>query len=405
MKRRILLAGAAASVSLGAFPTLSLAQQGDLKIGLLADMSGYTSADTGRGTAIAAQMAIDDFGGHVLGRKVVLLSADDQSKVDVGLTIARKWIDVDGIDAFLGNSISPISIAIKNLLVRKEKIFMTGASASPVFTGAECSPFTFIFGQDTYMLANGVVDALVRKQGMDSWYIIATDYTYGHAIRDDTIKFVTRAGGKVVGTTVHPPNTTDFTSYLLQAQASGAKAIAVASQGTDFGNTFKQANELGMLNGPQRMLAPVTTDGSIEGAGLAAAKGMIISTPFNWNYDNEARAFAKRFAERNNGKPPNAAQASNYSAVTHYLKAVQKAGVASGKPVADAMRGMPVNDFQIKNARIREDGVVMRPVYIARVKSPQESKSRYDFYEFIDKVEAENAWRPLSEGGCGFIKK
>lgn len=377
--------------------------QQDLKIGLLSDMSGYTSGDTGIGTAIAAQMAIDDFGGQVLGRKVVLLSADDQSKADVGTTIARKWIDVDGIDAFVGNSTSPISIAIKNMMVQKKKIFMTGAASSPAFTGAECSPYTFIFGQDTYMLANGVVSAL-SKEGLDTWFIIATDYTYGHGIRDDVTKFVNRAGGKVVGTALHPPNTTDFSSYLLRAQASGAKAIAIGSQGSDFGNIFKQASEFGLLSSKQRVVAPVTTDGSIGGAGLENTKNMTISTPWNWNFDDEGREFAKRFAAKSSGRAPNGAQASNYSAVLHYLKAVKAAGTTDGDAVSKAMRSIPVNDFQIKNATIRADGIVMKPLYIARVKSPAESKSKYDYYELLQTLPAESAWRPLSEGGCAFIK-
>ena len=392
-----------AAVLICSAPDLRAQTAAPVKIGLMNDQTGPFADIGGAGSAQAARMAIEDFGGAVLGRRIELLTANDQNKPDVGVAAAMNWIDNDKIDAMVGGSVSSIALAVQEIMKKNKKPYLIAGSGSSDLTGKSCSPMTTQWSYDTYALPKATAAALV-KQGLDTWYFITVDYAFGHQWEKDTTAFVTQFGGKVVGSVRHPLNTSDFASFLLQAQASKAKVVALANAGADFNNTVKQAKEFGLTDGGQKLAVLGTPINSIHAIGLEAAQGMQITTPFYWDMNDETRAWSKRYMAAMGGKAPNFIQSAVYSAVNHYLKAVKAAGTTEGDAVMAKMRAIPVDDFEMKNVPIRVDGQVMRPMFLATVKKPAESKAPYDYYTINATVAAENAWRPLAEGGCSLAQ-
>lgn len=404
VSRRTFLA-AASSAGLAAPAVLRTAvAAAPVRIGSLADLSGPTSTDSGMMTVYSAQLAIEDFGPQVLGRPIELLFADDQNKADIGSVIARKWLDEDGASTIISNSFSPLGLSVKRMCQDRQKPFLMGATASSTFTQAECSPMTVAFGVNSYCMPKAVVSALLQQK-LDSWFFITTDYTFAHALEADASSFVTAAGGKIVGAVRSPIGNPDFSAQLLQAQASGAKVIGLAVQGIDFQNVVKQAAEFHITRSGQKVAGLYTLDNQIIGAGLDNTQGMAASSAFYWDADDDTRAFTRRIMAKSGGVAPTVAQVAGYSAMLHYLRAVEKAGTLEGPAVVAAMKAMPINDFWSRNVKVREDGQALRPMYLIRVKTPAESKSKYDIFEIKDTVRPEDAWKPLSESACPFIRK
>jgi branched-chain amino acid transport system substrate-binding protein len=348
-----------------------------VRIGSLADLSGPTSTDSGMMTIYSAQLAIEDFGPQILGRPIELLTADDQNKADVGSVIARKWLDQDGASTIISNSFSPLGLSIKRMCVDRQKPFLMGSTASSAFTQDECSPLTAAFGVNSYCMLKAVVSALLKKN-LDTWFFITTDYTFAHALEADASSFVNTGGGKV---------------------------IALAVQGIDFQNVVKQATEFHVTRSGQTVAALYTLDNQIIGAGLENTAGMSASSAFYWDMDDDTRAFTRRIMKKSNGVAPTVAQVAGYSAMLHYLRGVQAAGTLDGPAVVAAMKATPVNDFWSRNVRIREDGQTLRPMLLMQVKTRAESKSRYDIFDIKGTIPPEEAWKPLSESACPFIRK
>jgi branched-chain amino acid transport system substrate-binding protein len=376
---------------------------GAIKIGIIADQSGPYADNGGPGSALAARMAIEDKGGMAFGRPIQLLVADDLNKPDVGVAAARRWLDEDGVDVIVGGSASSIALATQDLMKQRNKPYLLAGTASSELTNGACSPMGQQWVIDTYSLPKATAQSLV-KQGKDTWFFLTVDYTFGKQWEADTTRFINQAGGRVVGSVRHPLNTADFSSFLLQAQNSGAKVIALANSGADFNNAVKQAHEFGIVQGGQTLAPLGLYINQVHALGLDMAKGLTLTTPFYWDRDDETRAFAKRFMASFNGRAPNEAQSGAYSAVTHYLKAVEAAGGTDGPAVVAKMHEIPINDFAMKNVRIREDGQVMRPMYLAEVKSKEDSKYPYDYYFIRSTIPAEDAWRPASESACPLLK-
>lgn len=375
-----------------------------IKIGIMNDQSGPYADNCGPGSVAAAKLAIEDAGGAVDGKKIELVVADDQNKPDVGVAAAMKWVDKEGVDTIVGCSASSIALAVSDIMKERKKPYMLAGTASSAFTNDKCSPMTTQWVLDTYSLPKATANSLV-KDGLKTWFFVTVDYAFGKAWQADTTKFVEAAGGKVVGSVLHPLNSSDFSSFLLQAQASGAKVVAFANSGSDFANAIKQAQEFGLAEGGQTLVPLGLMLNQTHGIGLQILKNVKLSTPFYWDANDETRAFAKRFMAAFNNRAPNEAQAGTYSAIKHYLEAVKAAGSDDGDAVMAKMKEMPINDFEMKNVKIRDDGQVMRPLYSARIKTPEESKGAYDYYEITGTIPAEDAWRPLSESACPTLKK
>lgn len=384
-----------ATASAGAQP-----QDQPVKIGVLNDMAGPYADITGRSSLIAVQMAVEDFGGKVLGRKVEVVSADHQNKPDLGLAIARRWYDQEGVNVIIGVGSSGVALAIRAFTRATGRLDIYTTTGSADLTGSACSPTGFHWMHDTYALAKVMANAVVRTGG-DTWYIVAVDYAFGHDLDRDVTRFVKEAGGQVLGSVFHPINSTDFSSYLLRAQSSGAKVIGLANGGTDLINSVKTAREFGIGNaGSKQTLAGLLvmiTD--VHAMGLDVAQGLLLTEAFYWDMNDETRAWSTRFFERR-GLMPNQMNAGDYSAALHYLKSVQAAGSDDPKTVAAEMRTLPINDPTIKDGKIRNDGRVERDMYLFRVKTPSQSKSEWDLYNLVATVPFKDAFRSLSEGGC-----
>jgi len=374
-----------------------------VRIGVMADQTGPYSGNGGPGSTLAVRMAVEDFGGKVNGKPIEVLIADDQNKPDVGTSIARQWLEVDKVDAIVGGSASSIALSVNGLMKQHKKPYLIAGTNTSDLTGKACSPMNFQFVVDSYSLPKAGVQSLI-KQGIKTFYFITVDYAFGAALQAEATKFIEAAGGKVVGSVKHPLGASDFSSYLLQAQASKAQAIVVLNAGLDLSNALKQAAEYRIAKGGQTVTVFGMTINSVAAMGLDVAQGLQITAPFYWDANNETRAWSKRFMDRNKGVVPTYIMAGAYSATMHYLKAVQAAGTDEGEAVVARMKSTPVNDFQMKNVPIREDGQVMRPTYIVQVKTPAESKGRYDFYQIKGEVPGDQVWRPLAEGGCEFLK-
>lgn len=375
-----------------------------VRIGIMGDMAGPYSGNGGPGSVIAARMAIEDFGGKVNGKNIELLVVDDQNKPDVGLNAARKWVDVDKVDAIVGGSASSIALGVQSLMKEKQKPYLIAGTVTDLLTGKNCSPMSVQFLVDTYSLPKAGVKTLL-SQGIKTFYFITVDYAFGAAFQAAATRFVEEGGGKVLGSVKHPLGATDFSSYLLQAQASGAKAIVILNAGLDLSNALKQAAEFKIAEGGQTLSVFGMTINSVSAMGQNVAQGLTFTNAWYWDRTDESRQWAQRFMPRYNNQPPTYIMAGTYSAVTHYLKAVQAAGSDAGPAVMTRMKATPINDMTAKNVMIREDGQVMRPVYAVRVKAPNQMKGKADHYEVLGELPAEQVFRPLAEGGCDFVRK
>jgi branched-chain amino acid transport system substrate-binding protein len=373
-----------------------------IKIGIMNDQNGPYADNCGPGAVTSARLAISDFGGTVNGKKIELVIADDQNKPDIGVAIALRWLDNEGVDAIVGCSASSIALAVQDIMKARKKPYLLAGTAGSFFTNDKCSPMTTQWMVDTYAQPKATVKALLA-QGVDTWFFLTVDYAFGKGWQADTTNFIKAGGGKVIGSVLHPLNSSDFSSFLLTAQASGAKAIALANSGSDFGNAIKQAQEFGLS--PKQLLVPLgLMISQTHGIGLRDLQNVRLTTPFYWDMTPEARAYAKRFTEASQGQVLNEAKAATYSAITHYLKAVAAASTDEGDAVVRQMKSTPINDFEMKDVSIRADGQVMRPLYGARIKAPAESKYAHDYYEITGTIPAEDAWRPASESACDLLK-
>jgi len=384
------------------FATSSIAHDGPVKLGVLTDMSSLYADNGGRGSVIAAQMAVDDFKGKVLGRPVQIIAGDHQNKADVGSAIARRWLENEGVEVILDVPNSAVALAVQGITRDKKKLFLATGAATSRLTGDECSPTGIHWTYDTYALSQGTTRAISRL-GAKTWFFLSADYSLGSQLEADSRKVIEATGGKVVGAVKHPINTPDFSSFLLQAQSSKADVIALADAGGDFINAVKQAGEFGITRG-QKLAGLIVFIADIDSLGLQSAQGLMLSSAFYWDLNDETRAWSKRFIERT-GKVPTMIHAGTYGAVTHYLKAVEAAGTLDGPTVAAKMREMPVNDFMTHNGKIREDGRLVRDMYLFRVKSPEESRYKFDYYKLLATIPGDEAFKPMEEGGCPLLKK
>ncbi len=374
-----------------------------LKIGVLNDQSGPYAEVTGKGSVLAAQMAVEDFGGKVIGRPIQVVAADHQNKPDLGVSIARSWYDAEKVSAIFDVPASAVALGVLEMARNRNKIVVFSGAASPDLTGKFCAGTSFGWSYDSYSLASGTARALV-KTGAETWYFLTVDSTAGMAIERDASSVVTAAGGKVLGSVKHPLNTHDFASFLLRAQQSGAKVIGLANAGHDTVNSIRQATEFGIPQGGQRVAGMLVLANDVHSIGLEAARGIFATESFYWDMNDETRAWSKRFMKANGGRPANMIQAGVYSAVLHYLKALNKVGADDGLAVAAAMKAMPVEDFYTKGAVVRTDGRVLRDMYLLQAKAPSESKSEWDLYTIVARIPPEEAFRSLAESGCPLAK-
>jgi len=374
-----------------------------VKIGVLADMSGLYSDLSGIGSVVATQMAVEDFGRTLPGKKIEVVSADHQNKPDIGANVARQWIDQHGVDVIVDVPVSSVAFAVQQIAKERNRALLISSSGSSDLTGKSCSPTSVHWTYDTYALAQTAGKAMMQ-QGGDSWFFITADYAFGHALERDTAAIVKANGGKVLGAIRHPQDTPDLSSFLLRAQSSKAKVIGLANAGGDTINSIKQANEFGILRDGQKMIGLLTYISDVHGIGLQSAKGLVLASAFYWDLTEETRSWTKRFMERSK-KIPTMANAGAYGATLHYLKAIKEAGTDEAQAVVRKMKEIPVNDFFTKDGSVREDGRVIRNMYLFQVKSPQESMYPYDYYKLLNTVPGEQAFRPLSEGGCPMVAK
>jgi len=377
--------------------------QGTVKLGVLNDQSGLYADLTGMGSVYAARMAVEDFGGTVMGRPIEVIFADHQNKADVGANIARQWIETDHVNAILDIPNSAVGLAVQEVTRERDAVSINTGAASSDLTGKACSPHGVHWTFDTYALAAGTGRALV-KQGYDTWFFITADYAFGHALERDTAAFVEAGGGKMLGAVRHPLSTPDFSSFLLQAQGSKAKVIGLANAGGDTINSVKQAAEFGIVKGGQRVAGLLLQFPDVHALGLATAQGLVMTASFDWSLTDETRAWTKRFLAVNGGKPPSMIHAGTYGAVLHYLKAVAAAGTTDATKVVETMKALPIDDFYTKG-RVREDGRVMREYYLMQVKTPEESKGPLDYTKLLARIAPEDAARPLADGNCPMLKK
>ena len=401
MKNRITGVLLGTALALGA-SAAAMAQDKTIKIGVLTDNSGLYSDIGGAGSTLAAQMAVEDSGLAAKGWKIDIVSADHQNKPDIVTNTARQWIDVDKVDIFMDVLNSGVALAVSNLVKEKNVIMINTGAASSDLTNSKCSPNTIHWVYDTYALAKVTGGAIV-KGGGDSWYFLTADYAFGHALERDVTAVVTASGGKVLGGVRHPLSTQDFSSFLLQAQASKAKIIGLANAGQDTINSIKQAGEFGIVKGGQRLAGLLVFSTDVNSLTLPVAQGLVLTEAFYWDQNDETRAWTKRFRAKRD-KIPSMLTAGAYSSVNHYLKAVQAAGTDDAKAVMAKMREIPVNDVMTKNGKLREDGRLVRDMYLFQVKSPQESKSKDDIYKLLATVPGDEAFRPLKDGKCPYIK-
>lgn len=375
---------------------------GVVKIGVLTDLSGIYMDNVGPGSVTATKYAIEDFGGKVLGKPIELVTADHLNKADVGANRAREWFDRDGVDVVteLGNS--AVALAVMNIAQEKNRMSMvTGAGATRI-TGEDCKATNVQWVYDTYALAKVGTLPLVQS-GVKSWYFITADYAFGHSLENDGMRFIKSAGGTVAGSIRYPFPGNDFSSFLVSAQASKSDAVVFASAGGDLQNEIKQANEFG-LSKNQKLVAMLMSITDVHGVGLPAAQGMHYAETFYWDMDDDTRKFARRF-QKDMGKMPTALQAGQYSAVLNYLRAVERAKSDQVEDVMKALKEMPINDLFARNARLREDGKLLHDFYLISVKSPQQSKEAWDYYNIVKTVSGNDAYIPLSESACPLVKK
>ncbi|WP_296580596.1 ABC transporter substrate-binding protein [Xanthobacter sp.] len=374
-----------------------------IKIGILSDMSGPYSDLAGPGSVAAARLAVEDFKGKDKGIEVEIVSGNHQNKADIGSVIARSWIDQEGVDVIGDVTGSPVALAVSQIVKDKDKIQLNAGAATADLTGSKCTPNTIHWTYDTWANANGTGSAMVR-QGGNSWFFIAVDQASGHAMERDTVAVVKAAGGQVLGSVKHPLGTSDFSSYLVRAQSSGAKVVGLASGGEDMINAIKQASEFGIVQGGQSIAGLFTFITDIHALGLKLAQGLVLTEAFYWDRDDASRAFAKRFAALHKGKMPTQVHAGVYSSIMHYLKAVEAAGTKDTNTVLAKMRAMPIDDPLFGKGEVRIDGRAVHDMFLFRVKTPAQSKGEWDVYETLATIPAVKAFRPLNEGGCPLVK-
>src|SRR5947207_2142840 len=377
--------------------------QTTVKIGVLTDMSSLYADIGGAGSVAAAKLAVADFNAANKDVKAEVVSGDHQNKPDVGPNIANQWIDVDKVDVIVDVPNSGVALAVNEVVKTKGKVFINSGAASSDLTGAKCSPNTVHWTYDTWMLANGTGKAIV-KTGGDTWFFITADYAFGHALERDTKAVVEKNGGKVLGDVKVPLNNQDFSSFLLQAQSSKAKIIGLANAGGDAINSIKQAAEFGIVKRGQNLAGLLVFLSDVHGIGLDKAQGLIFTETFYWDLNDQTRGFARRFAAANSGKYPTMVQAGVYSAITHYLKAVTALKGDDGTKVIAKMKELPTDDPLFGKGTVRIDGRALHPAYLVEVKKPSESKGPYDYYKIRATIPADQAFRPLSEGGCPLVK-
>ena len=398
-KTGFLLASLAASL----MTTSALSDEISVKIGVLNDRSGIYADLSGEGSVIAARMAVEDFGAADKGIKVEIVSADHQNKPDVASTIARQWYDRDGVDVIADVPASSAAFAVHDITRDSNKIFLVSTGASSDLTGKACSPNTVHWTYDTWSLAHGTGTAMVRTGG-DTWFFLTADYAFGHALEADTSAVVEAAGGTVVGSVRHPFPGSDFSSFLLQAQASGAKVIGLANGGGDTINSIKQAAEFGITQGGQALAGLLIFITDVHALGLETAQGLVLTESFYWNLNDETRAWSERFASAHNGSMPTMNHAGVYASVLHYLKAVEATGTKDTETVMAKMKELPTDDPLFGQGEIRVDGRKIHDMYLFRVKSPDQSTGPWDYYETVATVPAAEAFRPLDQGNCPLVQ-
>ncbi len=385
--------------------TAAQAQMSDnvVKIGVLTDMSSLYADSTGKGSVVATEMAVADFGGKVKGTPIVVIAADHQNKPDVGVNISRNWYDNDKVDAIVDVPTSSVALPVSALTRDKNRIHLNSGGGSSDITGVACSPNTVHWTYDTYALSNVAGKAMVER-GENTWFFITADYAFGAALERDASNVVKKTGGQVIGQVRHPLNSSDFSSYLLQAQASKAKVVALANAGGDTTNALKQASEFGIVKGGQKMIALLQEITDTHSLGIKESQGLIATDAFYWDMNDETRAFSKRFLDKV-GHMPTMIQAGLYSATMHYLKAIDAVGTDDAGKVMAQMKATPINDFFAKGGKIREDGRMVHDMYLFEVKKPEESKNEWDLYKLIATVKGDDAFRPLDQGNCPLVKK
>jgi branched-chain amino acid transport system substrate-binding protein len=397
------LAGVSAALAafLALIPGAEAQISGDaVKIGVLTDESGQFSDIGGAGSSLAAQMAADDFGQTVQGKPITIVHADHQNKPDIGSSIVRRWFDNEGVDAIADLPVSSVALAAQEIARNARKTLLIAGAATSDLTGKACSPYTTHWADDTYALAAGTAKA-VLKQGGKSWYFVTADYSFGHSMERDAAAVIKTEGGSVQGSVRHPLGNSDFSSYLLQAQGSGAEIIALANAGADTTNSIKQASEFGITEAGQKLVGFLIFITDINSMGLDTAKGLLVSEGFYWDQNEAARSFAKRFFDKL-GKMPTKQQAATYASITHYLKAIDAIGTDDAARVNEQMRKMPV-DFLGRDGSIRSDGRVLYDLTLYQVKAPTESKYPWDYYSVVAEIPKDQAFRALSEGGCATV--
>ncbi|MEP9354678.1 ABC transporter substrate-binding protein [Xanthobacter sp. KR7-65] len=402
LSRRTLIAAGALVL---AAPGFAAAQdQKTIKIGVLSDMSSLYADVTGKGSLVATQMAVEDFNAAGKPLKVEVIAADHQNKADVAAGIARKWFDTEGVDMIVDVPNSAVALAVASIAREKNKVMIASGPSSSDLTGKACSPNTVHWTYDTYALATGAATAVVESGGKN-WFTLTADYAFGHAMEQDVKNVVARTGGKVIGGVRAPLNTQDFSSFLLQAQASGAQVVGLINAGGDTINSIKQAVEFGIPASGQRLVATVLYITDVHSLGLKTAQGLQFTEAFYWDLNDGTRAWTKRFAPRNDGRYPSALHAGAYASTLHYLKAVSAVGNATdGVVVVDKMKALPTDDPLFGKGSIRIDGRKIHPMYLFQVKTPAESKAPWDYYNVVKSIPPEQVWRPLSEGGCSLVK-
>ena len=399
---------AIASVAIMASAVAALPAQAELsddivKIGILNDQSGVYADFGGKWSFEAAKMAVEDFGGTVLGKPIEVITADHQNKPDVAANIARQWYDEEQVDSIMELTTSSVALAVQGISKEKKKIDIVTGAATTDLTGDQCSPYGFHWAYDTHALAVGTGGALVNNGG-DSWFFLTADYAFGYSLEEQTGNFVKENGGKVVGSVRHPLGTNDYSSFLLQAQASGAKVIGLANAGLDTANAIKQASEFGIVQSGQRLAALLFTIAEVHGLGAEAAQGLSLTEGFYWDRNDDTRAFGKRFFDRT-GRMPNTIQAGTYSAVLQYLKAIKETGTDETEAVAKALHEMPVNDVFAPNGKVGANGRMIYDMFLMEVKTPDEMKGDWDYYNVLDTVPGDKAFIDPAESGCSLASK
>ncbi len=388
---------------LASAPCAYAADSGPVKIGVLTDLSGLYADIGGPGAVDAVRMAVEDFDGSVLGRPIEVIEGDTQNKPDVAAAIARQWYDVGGVKMIIDLPSSPIALAVQKLSKDKDRISIVTGAGSDTLTGKDCSPTGVHWVYDTYSTGKATVDAVVQRGG-DSWFLVQLDQVFGAALAKEVTVELAEKGGKLVGVVRHPLNTSDFSSFILQAQASKAKVVGLANAGGDTINSLKQAQEFRLMQGGQQLVSLLMFISDVKSIGLQAAQGLLLTEAFYWDLNDESRAFSKRFFERNK-RMPTSNQAGDYSATLHYLKAVKAAGTDEATQVMAKMRAMPIKDPFTQDGRLRVDGRMVHDIYLMQVKKPEESKGPWDVYQVLQTIPGDQAFRPLSESDCPLVKR